>query len=102
MFNGTPAPSDINNGGFNTTQFLAAHGTNVTDPIITSTIDYMRKTLGIKTIAATGYCYGGRYSFRFVAPGKGADVAFAAHPSLLENGEIEAIAGPASIAAAGQ
>jgi len=72
----------------------------VTDPIIAKTIDYLRTTLGIKKIGLTGYCFGGRYSFRFVGPGKGGDAAFAAHPSLLEDGEIAAIAGPAAIAAA--
>jgi dienelactone hydrolase len=62
----------------------------------------MRAELGVKKIGVTGYCYGGRYAFRFVAPGKGADIAFAAHPSLLEDAEISAIAGPAGIAAAGE
>ena len=101
MFNGSPAPGDINNPGFNTTQFLGAHGVNATDPIVSKAVNYMRSTLGITRIGATGYCYGGRYAFRFVG-GKGADAAFAAHPSLLEDGEISAIKGPASIAAAGK
>ncbi|ORY60990.1 dienelactone hydrolase [Pseudomassariella vexata] len=100
MFNGTPAPGDINVPGFNTTAFVNAHGPNVTDPIVATAIKYLRETVGVKKIAVTGYCFGGRYAFRFVAPGKGADVAFAAHPSLLTDDEILAIAGPASVAAA--
>ncbi|KAK3322749.1 dienelactone hydrolase [Apodospora peruviana] len=100
MFAGDPALGDINVPGFNTSAFIANHGPNVTDPIIATTIDYLRKSLGIKRIGVTGYCYGGRYAFRFIAAGKGADAAFTAHPSLLENSEILAIKGPASIGAA--
>ncbi|KAH8912137.1 alpha/beta-hydrolase [Coniochaeta sp. PMI_546] len=99
LFNGTPAPSDLNDPTFNTTAFLAAHGPDVADPLIAKAIAYLRSS-GVEKIAATGYCYGGRYAFRAVAKGKGADAAFAAHPSLLEDGEILAIAGPASVAAA--
>ncbi|KAK1756320.1 protein AIM2 [Echria macrotheca] len=100
LFNGSLATTDINVPGFDTAAFLAAHGPNVTDPIIAKTIDYLRTTLGIKKIGLTGYCFGGRYAFRFISAGKGGDAAFAAHPSLLENGEIEAIKGPAAVAAA--
>ncbi|KAM7219479.1 putative dienelactone hydrolase [Rhypophila decipiens] len=100
LFSGDPALGDINVPGFNTSAFLANHGPEVTDPIIASTISYLRNELGIKKIATTGYCYGGRYAFRFIAQGKGADVAYAAHPSLLGNDEILAIKGPAAIGAA--
>lgn len=34
LFQGSPAPSDLNDPTFNTTAFLAAHGPDVTDPII--------------------------------------------------------------------
>jgi dienelactone hydrolase len=102
LFNGTPAPEDLNAPGFNATQFISQHDVNVTDPIITTAVDYLRKELGVKKIATTGYCFGGRYAFRFLAAGKGADAAFAAHPSLLMDDEILAITGPASVAAAGE
>lgn len=102
MFNGTPAPGDINGTpDFNVTKFLADHSPEATDPIIASAIDFMRTELGVKKVVATGYCFGGRYTFRVLAEGKGVDVGFAAHPSLLEDAEISAITGPASIAAAG-
>jgi len=100
LFAGDPALGDINVPGFNTSAFIAAHGPDVTDPIIASTIDYLKKSLGVKRIGVTGYCYGGRYAFRFIGNGKGADAAFAAHPSLLDNSEILAIKGPAAIGAA--
>lgn len=106
LFEGQPAPMDLNNPAFNTTDFLAMHNTEATDAIMSNAIDFMRTTLGVKKLAVTGYCFGGRYSFRAVG-GNGqpagaalADVAFAAHPSLLEDAEILSIKGPASVAAA--
>ncbi|KAH7018323.1 dienelactone hydrolase [Microdochium trichocladiopsis] len=101
MFQGQPAPGDINGTpDFDLEQFLYDHRPEITDPIIASTINYMRDTLKVEKIAITGYCFGGRYSFRFIADGKGGDVGFAAHPSLLENPEVEAITKPISVAAA--
>ncbi|KAK0622791.1 dienelactone hydrolase [Immersiella caudata] len=100
LFNNEHATGDINVPGFNTSAFLARHGPEVTDPIIASAINHLRTVYGIKKIGLTGYCFGGRYSFRFVGEGKGGDAAFAAHPSLLGNDEIQAIKGPAAIAAA--
>ncbi|KAI1453743.1 alpha/beta-hydrolase [Annulohypoxylon moriforme] len=101
MFNGTPAPGDINGQpNFNVTKFLADHSPEATDPIIATAIDFLRTELGVKKVVATGYCFGGRYTFRVLAEGKGVSAGFAAHPSLLEDGEISAITGPASIAAA--
>lgn len=104
VFQGQPAPADINDPSFNSTAFLAAHDVTNTDPILANAINYMRNQLGVKKLAITGYCYGGRYSFRFVGPsapmGARADVAFAAHPSLLQDVEITSIGGPVSVAAA--
>ena len=101
LFNGTPAPSDINSPSLDINAFLAAHGPSVSDPIVATAIKYLR-SVGVKRIGSTGYCFGGRYAFRAAAPGVGANVAFAAHPSLLDDGEITAAAGPAGIAAAGE
>lgn len=100
MFNGTPAPLDFDTPGFNATEFTLKHGPNATDPILATAVAYL-KTTGVEKIAATGYCYGGRYTFRVLAAG-GVDVGFAAHPSLLEDPEILAITGPISVAAAGK
>lgn len=103
LFNGTPAPEDINGTpNFNVTEFLNDHRPEVTDPLIASTLEFIKNEQGAKKVVATGYCFGGRYAFRVLAEGKGVDAAFAAHPSLLEDAEIEAITGPASIAAAGE
>lgn len=104
MFQGQPAPSDLNDPTFNTTAFLAAHGPDVTDPIIETAIRYMRTNLNVTKLAVTGYCFGGRYSFRFVNPARDvkADVAFAAHPSAWVNDEVSAIGAPTSVAAGGK
>ncbi|KAK0737168.1 dienelactone hydrolase family-domain-containing protein [Apiosordaria backusii] len=106
LFDGSPAPEDINtpsNPSFNVTDFLARHNTTVTDPIISTTISYIRNQLKIPKIAAAGYCFGGRYAFRVInSPSVlgGADVAFTAHPSLLTDGEISGIEKPVAVAAA--
>ncbi|KAM0331586.1 hypothetical protein ACHAQA_003265 [Verticillium albo-atrum] len=97
LFNGDPAPHDIT---FDAADFLSRHNVNTTDPIVETTINYIRNKLKVKHIAVTGYCFGGRYAFRFLAKGRGADVGFAAHPSLLQDDEVLAIDNPASIAAA--
>lgn len=101
LFNGQPAPSDLNDPGFNSTAFLAAHGPDVTDPIIDKAINYMRTSLNVTKLAVTGYCFGGRYSFRFTDPARTlrADVAFAAHPSAWVDAEVSAIGAPTAVAA---
>ncbi|KAI1634276.1 dienelactone hydrolase [Biscogniauxia mediterranea] len=101
MFNGTPAPGDINGvPTFNLTEFLNDHRPEITDPIIATAVDYLYNTAGVTKVVTTGYCFGGRYAFRMLAEGKGVEVGFAAHPSLLEDAEINAITGPFSVAAA--
>lgn len=104
LFNGTPAPSDLNDPTFNTTAFLAAHGPEVTDPLVEGAINYIRSTLSPSKLAVTGYCFGGRYSFRFVDAARTvkADVAFAAHPSAWVDGEVSAIGAATAVATADQ
>ncbi|RTE68090.1 hypothetical protein BHE90_017533 [Fusarium euwallaceae] len=94
---GDPAPHDIE---FNGGEYLSRHTPENTDPIIEKTINYVHNQLRISKVALTGYCFGGRYAFRFLAEGRGGDVGFAAHPSYLQDSEILAITGPASVAAA--
>ncbi|KAL1841457.1 hypothetical protein VTJ49DRAFT_7012 [Mycothermus thermophilus] len=110
LFDGSPAPGDINVPGFNTTEFLAKHVPETIDPKIATSIRYLRRRRGISRIGAPGYCFGGRYTFRFAGPSGAAsvqngrdayiDATFAAHPSLLSAEEIKVIGAPASIAAA--
>ncbi|KAK3295414.1 dienelactone hydrolase family-domain-containing protein [Chaetomium fimeti] len=105
LFNGEPAPGDINVPGFNTTAFLEAHEPPVTDPIIATAAAYLRTELNATRIGAPGYCFGGRYAFRALSAGTEGGafaVGFAAHPSLLTAEEIGAVEGPVAVAAADQ
>lgn len=102
MFNGTPAPEDLNAKGYNGSAFLTMHDPAATDPIVAAAVTYLRDTLGVKRIGVTGYCFGGRYALRAVGGKKGADVAFAAHPSLWTSQDVLAVKGPVSIAEAGE
>ncbi|KAK8091516.1 alpha/beta-hydrolase [Apiospora hydei] len=99
LFNGAPSPLDMNAPGFNQTQFLAAHGPDVTDPIVAKGIRYLREVRGYPRVAVTGYCFGGRYALRFAGASgavQGVDAAFAAHPAMWTDAEIAAITLPAS------
>ena len=65
----------------------------------------MRSEYSVKRIGAVGYCFGGKYVARFL--GKvGADnnavvdVGYTAHPSFVDEEELQAMNGPLSIAAA--
>ena len=100
MFDGAPAPTDLNTPGFNVTDFTMKHQVANTDPIVEKAVAYIQNELKIKNIGATGYCFGGRYAFRFGAPGRGATAVFTAHPSLQEDAEVLAVKAPTSVAAA--
>jgi dienelactone hydrolase len=103
MFNGTPRTLDIDVSNLATTQFLNEHDVDPTDAIIAKAVTYLRDTAGDDVrIGATGYCFGGRYSFRTTTKEGGAHVAFAAHPANLADDEITAVIGPASVAGAGE
>lgn len=99
LFGGDPAKETP---GFNTTEFLAKHPPSVTDPIVAKAINYLRNELNVNSVAATGYCFGGRYVFRSLGQNGKIDVGFTAHPSLLATDEIEAVRKPVSVAGAGQ
>lgn len=103
LFNGDAVPSENREGpALNLTEWRTRHPPAEIDRIVGLTIDYMRTELGFSKIGGVGYCFGGKYVPRFLAQGKGIDVGFIAHPSSLETSEIQAIAGPISIAAGGR
>ncbi|KAF5246721.1 hypothetical protein FANTH_6791 [Fusarium anthophilum] len=99
LFQGDPAKETPD---FNITEFLAKHPPSVTDPIVAKAINYLRNELKVNSIAATGYCYGGRYVFRSLGQNGKVDVGFTAHPSLLATDEIEAVRKPVSVAGAAE
>lgn len=98
MFRGEALSVDIDLPGVDMGAFIGRHNPITQDPIIAQAVAYARAQPGITKVAVVGYCWGGRYAFRFLAPGKGVDAAFAAHPSLLADDEINAITKPVSVA----
>ena len=79
--------------------WVAQHTPEVTDPVVDAAIREMRGPLGCKSVAAVGYCFGGKWVCRFLKAGM-LDVGFVAHPSLVTEEELGGIQGPLSIAAA--
>ncbi|KAK4244226.1 dienelactone hydrolase family-domain-containing protein [Corynascus novoguineensis] len=102
LFDGSPAPSDLNTPGFNLTAFLEAHEPAVIDPIIAAAFGYARERLNATRFATPGYCFGGRHAFRVLSSllSDHADVAFAAHPTLLGLDEVASADKPAALATA--
>jgi dienelactone hydrolase len=104
-FEGDPAPFDLNTPGFDFAAWLARHNASRVDPILAHTIEYMKTQLGVKKVAAAGYCFGGRYVARWLGKDRkgkgGVDVGFMAHPSLMTADEVAGIDGAVGIAAAG-
>ena len=99
-FKNEPVPK--NTTGFDMTAWLNRHPPTLVEPIIDTTIKYMRSEFGVKNIGVVGYCFGGRYVARLLAPGKGIQAGFTAHPSMVTKPEWQAISAPLSIAAAGK
>ncbi|KAJ5138328.1 uncharacterized protein N7515_003176 [Penicillium bovifimosum] len=89
---------DMNSGKVDFPTWLPKHQPENVEPVIDSTIKYLRETLGVKKIGAVGYCFGGKYVCRYLN-GK-IDVGYTAHPSFVTHEELGAIKGPLSIAAA--
>ncbi|TGJ84595.1 hypothetical protein E0Z10_g4155 [Xylaria hypoxylon] len=101
LFNGTPSTLDlVDMTPAQRQSFLAIATPEETDALIGTAVDYLRNVKKVTKIAATGYCFGGRYAFRWLSGGTGVDVGFAAHPSNLQNSEITAIKGAVGVAAA--
>jgi dienelactone hydrolase len=56
------------------------HTPEVIDPIVQKSLDYL-KGKGYEKIGSVGYCFGAKYTIRFMENGKGIAVGFVAHPS---------------------
>ncbi|KNG83966.1 dienelactone hydrolase family protein [Aspergillus nomiae NRRL 13137] len=90
--------SDMESGKANLPAWLPNHQPSHVDPVVESTVKYVREELGAKRVAAVGYCFGAKYVCRHMKEGK-IDVGFNAHPSFVTHEELGAITGPLSIAA---
>ncbi|KAI9932732.1 hypothetical protein ASPWEDRAFT_144852 [Aspergillus wentii DTO 134E9] len=78
--------------------WLGNHQTSHVDPIVESTLKYVKEELGAKKVAGVGYCFGAKYVTRYLKGGN-FDVGYLAHPSFVTHEELGAITGPLSIAA---
>ena len=102
LFNNDPVPMTMTEGPqLNLTDWFARHPTWQIDQVVEQTIHYMEVQLGVKRFGAVGYCLGGKHVARFMADGKGIGLGFVAHPANMTDGEVQAIAGPVSVAAGG-
>lgn len=77
------------------------HDVPAVDAIVSKSLDFLKEQ-GYTDIGAVGYCFGAKYVVRFMSEEKGQHikVGYVAHPSFVEEAELEAIKGPMSIAAA--
>jgi len=105
VFNGDPIPLNRPEG-FDLMTWLNKgssgdnpHTVAAVDPIIEASLKHLKQK-GFKKIGAVGYCFGAKYVVRFMPKGKGIDVGYVAHPSFVDEEELQAIDGPLSISAA--
>ncbi|KAI5795729.1 Alpha/Beta hydrolase protein [Geopyxis carbonaria] len=80
--------------------WLAGHGLEQTEPIITAVMADIESKLKPKSLAAAGYCFGGKYVTRLLAAGGAVQSGFMAHPSFVTMEEVSAVSKPLAIAAA--
>ncbi|KIY44996.1 alpha/beta-hydrolase [Fistulina hepatica ATCC 64428] len=82
--NGDPIPPDAMGpgNGFDINKWFVNHGKEQTRPTLDKAIAGLREQ-GVTTFAASGYCYGGRYTFDLAFENI-IKVAVVAHPSLLQ------------------
>lgn len=73
------------------------HTKDAVDPIVKQAIDYMKGTLGVKKLGAVGYCFGAKYVARHYPD---IQCGYFAHPSFVDEEELEGFKAPLSIAAA--
>ncbi|KAK3361383.1 dienelactone hydrolase [Lasiosphaeria ovina] len=74
------------------------HTKEAVDPIVLDGIKTLKEQYGVKKLGAAGYCFGAKYVVRHYKDG--IDVGYLAHPSFVDEDELEGITGPLSIAAA--
>ncbi|PGH10657.1 hypothetical protein AJ79_05371 [Helicocarpus griseus UAMH5409] len=100
LFHGNPLTlNQLEQGNVDIMAWLKDYTPETVDPIVKETIKHVRETLGVKRVAAAGYCFGAKYVTRFLTEGN-IDVGYVAHPSFVTPEELGAIKGPYAISAA--
>ncbi|KAI0003548.1 dienelactone hydrolase [Xylariaceae sp. FL0662B] len=74
------------------------HTTEAVDPIVEEAIKYLKEEKGVEKLGAVGYCFGAKYVARHYK--SGIQAGFMAHPSFVDEDELEGFKAPLSIAAA--
>lgn len=103
LFEGNPAPLN-RPADFDITAWRQGHSVKAVDPIVQAAVKHLRENEGITRLGAVGYCFGAKYVARQMDQAiaeKGVDVGYVAHPSYVDEEELEKINGPLSISAAG-
>jgi len=100
QFRGDALPLGDRPAGFSFPAWREKHTVETVEPSVELAIKYLKEEKDFKKIGAVGFCFGAKYAIRGLAPGKGIDAAYVAHPSFVEEEELKAIGGPLSIAAA--
>ncbi|KAI0026220.1 dienelactone hydrolase [Xylariomycetidae sp. FL0641] len=68
------------------------------DPIVEQACKFLREEKGVKKLGAVGYCFGAKYVARHYK--NGINCGYMAHPSFVDEAELEGFQAPLSIAAA--
>ncbi|KAL2825358.1 dienelactone hydrolase family protein [Aspergillus cavernicola] len=79
--------------------WISRHTVDDVAPVVEAAMTYLRADLGVKSVAAAGYCFGAKYVVRYLKEGA-IDSGYIAHPSLVTNDELGAIQRPLAISAA--
>ncbi|KAH7125088.1 endo-1,3-1,4-beta-D-glucanase [Dendryphion nanum] len=87
----------VKRAAFNIPEFIGRHNKTVREPEITAFAQALKKEF--PKVGAIGFCYGGWATFRLGANPELIDAVSVAHPSLLENAEIEGLKVPVQILA---
>jgi dienelactone hydrolase len=67
ILNDEALPLDaLESGKVDIASWGARHGPKEVDPVVESTIAYLRRHLGIKRIGGVGYCFGGKVRSYFI------------------------------------
>ena len=80
------------------TEWRSRHPITETDSVISNALTAISDNFNSSHIAATGYCFGGRFVARSLAAGVGVEAGFAAHPSATTVDEWDAVSAPISLA----
>ena len=56
------SPEDMDSGNVDFGAWLPKHQPANVDPVVEATVKYVRETLGVKKVAAVGYCFGAKVS----------------------------------------